>query len=131
SGFGTSTSGTRRRAALSNLVAHGVLARLEGAHEPLGLFLEYFAALVQPVPRTVLRFGGHRLSPARELVAMLQQLIADLASRLRRERHRRGDPDQTAEEEPAEIPCCVVPVIRHDDLLAPSRTGPRRRRNPF
>src|SRR5215470_7588463 len=130
SGFGSSTSGTRRGAALADFVAHRVLAGLEGAHEPLGLLLEDLAALVEPVARAVLRLRGHDLRPARELVAMLQELVAHLAPGLGREQKRRGGADEAAKEEPAEISCRVVAIIRHVGLLGSSRAWPRRRRNP-
>src|SRR5213593_1771874 len=127
SGFGSSTSATRRRVALAHLVAHRVLARLERAHEPLRLLLEHLAALVEPVARSALR---QLLRAARELAAALDELVADLASGLGGEHQRGGHADDAAEEEPAQIPRRVIPVICHGDLLAPSRTGLRRRRSP-
>src|SRR5215468_9088809 len=78
SGSGSSTSATRRRAALADFFAHRVLARLERAHEPLRLFLEHLAALVEPVARAALRLGGHLLRPAREPPAVLQELVPQL-----------------------------------------------------
>src|SRR5215470_13086120 len=76
SGFGSSTSGTRGRAALADFFAHRVLARLESAHETLGLLLEHLAALVEPAACAALRVAGHRLRAARKLAAMLQHLVA-------------------------------------------------------
>src|SRR3989454_9678034 len=78
SGFGSSTSATRRRVALADLVLHRVLAGLERRHEALRLLFEHLAALVEPVAAAALRAAGHLLGPPRELAAPLAPLAAGL-----------------------------------------------------
>src|SRR5438874_5790571 len=130
SGFGSSTSATRRRVALADLVLHRVLAGLERRHEALRLLLEHLTALVEPVAGAALRVVGHLLGPPRELAAALEQLVADLAPGLWREHQRGGGTEDPAEEEPAQVTRRIVSVICHGDLLDSSRSGTRKRRAP-
>src|SRR5512144_2781420 len=85
SGSGSSTSATRGRPALADFLPHRVLARLERGHETLRLLLEQLAALVQPLAGAALRLGGELLRPPRHVAAALDQHLARLPPRLRRQ----------------------------------------------
>src|SRR5688572_15900782 len=80
SGSGSSISDTRGRGALADLLAHRVLARLEGAHEPLRLLLEELAALVEPLARAALRLVRDLLRLARHFASALRDDLARLAA---------------------------------------------------
>src|SRR5437879_3748941 len=77
SGFGSSSSGTWRRRALADFLAHRVLAGLEGVQEALGLLLEELPALVEPLAGAPLRLG-------RELLRLLRHVTAPLGEELTR-----------------------------------------------
>src|SRR5688500_2480217 len=131
SGSGSSISATRRRGAFSDLLAHGVLARLERAHEPLRLFLEQLTALVEPFAGAPLRLVGQLLRLAGDLAAALREELARLAARLGRQQKSGGGADDAAQEEPAEISGRIVSIVSHVCLLGPWTSVARRRRYLF
>src|SRR5687768_5581703 len=96
SGSGSSTSDTRRRGALANLLAHGVLAGLECPHEALRLLLEQLAALVEPLAGAALRLVRELLRLARHFASPLRDDLARLAAGLRREQEGGGGTDHPA-----------------------------------
>src|SRR5262252_11035005 len=79
-GSGTSISATRLAGPPANLLAHGVPARLERAHEALRLLLEDLAALVEPFAGAALRLVGEVLSAAPQRAAVLGQELARLGA---------------------------------------------------
>src|SRR5207245_9294137 len=88
SGLGTSISATRLAGPSPDLLAHGVAAGLECAHEALRLLLEDLAALVDPLAGAALRLVGKLLSPARDVAAALGKELARLGARLGRHQGR-------------------------------------------
>src|SRR5687768_15628379 len=98
-GSGSSISDTRGRSALADLLAHGILACLEGAHEPLCLLLEQLATLVEPLARASLRLVSDLLRLARDVASALRDELPGLAPRLRRQQKSGGGADRAPQEE--------------------------------
>src|SRR6266536_2876261 len=109
-GSGSSTSATRGTA-LANLLAHGVPARFEGAHQPLGLLLEDLPALVEP------------------LGAALAQQSAILLTRSGGQEQGGQPAERRPEQEPAEISAAAA-IIRHGGCLLRCGACSRTRRRP-
>src|SRR5204863_4981842 len=117
SGFGNSTSGTRRRRALADFLAHRVLAGLEGVQEALGLLLEELSALVEPLAGAPLRLGRELLRLLRHVAAPLGEELARLLAGLGRQQKGRRGAERRAEEEPAQVSRRVASVVTHGHLL--------------
>src|SRR5882762_7938494 len=101
--------------ALAHLLFHGRAAGLEGSDQAVALLFEVLAALAEEGARLLLRFLRRRLRFLEPLLPVLRQKLAGLGSRLGRQQHRRGRSRDGAEEEPAQIACCVpTTLIRHD-----------------
>src|SRR5256886_8572204 len=128
-GFGSSSSGTRRRRALADFLAHRVLAGLEGVQEALGLLLEELPALVEPLAGAPLRLGRELSGLLRHLAALLGEELARLLAGPGRQQEGRRGAEHRAEEEPAQVSRRVALVVTHGRLLVPSgsvgRTPPR------
>src|SRR6185436_16327259 len=117
SGLGTSSSATRLAGASTDLLSHGVAARLERAHEALRLLLEDLPTLVEPLAGAALRLVGELLSAAPQVAAVLGQESARLRAGFRRHQQRDPGADHRAEQEPAHVATCVASIIAHVDLL--------------
>src|SRR5919201_1569961 len=130
SGFGSSTSVTRRARPLPDLFSHRVLGRLERRHHALRLLLEQLAALVDPLAGVVLGVTGPVLGSPGGLAAPAGQQLKRLAAGTRCRQQRGGRAEHGAEEEPTEIATGVALIVAHDGLLVVCGGGKKIRRAP-
>src|SRR5262245_38770425 len=110
---------------LLHLFAHGLAARLEGAHQALRLLLEELTALVEPFAGAALRVHRQLLCTPHELAALFLEKATVFLAGARGEQQRCKPTQGRAEEKPPEIRAAApAPVSGHGSSLR-SVTYPR------